>query len=163
MGLNELWAVWMFFYVDRFVSFRSFLWLAMLARSRVATMRFSRADKRPIALSLYFFSPFLWRPPSLGRRVRKKEIHTFILPFFSFPPPRSWTFLPVGQHSRALFRVRTGSEMFNDGVSQHFSFLLWETGRGNLKCAIMCCCYLRTQFLNGIRLHTHTLAHISRL
>ncbi len=70
-----------------------------------------------------FLLSFYFTPSLLGRRVRRKEIHTFILSFFSFTPLRSWAFLPVGQHSRALFRVRTGSEMFNDGVSPTTSLL----------------------------------------
>lgn len=108
----------------------------------------------PLFLLSFSFTPsFAWQ------EGQKKEIHTFILSFFSFPPPRSWAFLPVGQHSRALFRVRTGSEMFNDGVS-HTTFLLsfMRDRRGNLKCAIMCCCNLRTQFLNRIGLHTHIIS-----
>ncbi len=157
MGLNELWAVCMFFYVERFVSFRSFLWLAMLARSRVATMRFSRADKRSFALPLDSFSPFISRSLCLAGGSEERR---FTLSF-----SRSFPFLPlVPEHScrwdnipglcsgsgRALRCLMMGLAL------QHLSFLLWETWRGNLKCAIMCCYNLRTQFLKGIGLHTNT-------
>lgn len=80
----------------------------------------------PLFLLSFSLTPsFTWQEGQ-----EKKEIHTFILPFFSFPPPRSWALLPVGQHSRALFRVRTGSEMFNDGLANISPFFYERLGEG---------------------------------
>ncbi len=104
-----------------------------------------------------FLLSFYFTPSLLGRRVWRKEIHTFILSFFSFTPfvPEHscrWDSIPglcLGS-GRALRCLMMGL------ARQHLSFLLWETGRGNLKCAIMCCYNLTTQFLKEIGLHTNT-------